>query len=73
MAHVSKYVVSGMTCDHCVGAVSEELTSISGVRKVDIQLVPGGNSTVTVESDSPLDVEFVAAAVDEAGAYELVL
>ena len=73
MPHVSNYVVSGMTCDHCVGAVSEELSSISGVRGVDIDLVPGGNSTVTVESDGPLDVEFVAAAVDEAGAYELVL
>lgn len=73
MSHVSSYVVSGMTCDHCVGAVSEELASISGVRKVDVELVAGGNSTVTVESDGPLDVAFVAAAVDEAGAYELVL
>jgi copper chaperone CopZ len=73
MSHVSNYVVSGMTCDHCVGAVAEELTTLSGVRKVDVDLVPGGNSTVIVESDGPLDVEFVAAAVDEAGAYELVL
>lgn len=72
MSHVSNYVVSGMTCEHCVGAVSEELSSISGVRSVDVNLVPGGNSTVTVESDGPLDVQFVAAAVDEAGAYELV-
>lgn len=72
MSQVSKYVVSGMTCDHCVSAVSEELTSISGVRKVDIDLVPGGNSTVIVESDAPLDAATVAAAVDEAGAYELV-
>jgi copper chaperone CopZ len=62
-----------MTCDHCVGAVSEELTSISDVLKVDVNLVPGGNSTVVVESDRPLDVELVATAVDEAGAYELVL
>jgi len=72
MSHVSNYVVSGMTCDHCVSAVSEELAGISGVRSVVIDLVPGGNSTVTVESDAPLDSAQVAAALDEAGAYELV-
>jgi copper chaperone len=61
------YRVTGMTCEHCVAAVTEELTALDGVTAVDIALVPGGTSTVTVESVAPLDRELVAGAVDEAG------
>lgn len=63
--------VSGMTCGHCVAAVKEELSTLSGVTAVRIDLVPGENSDVTVDSDLPLDASAVRAAVDEAG-YELV-
>ncbi len=59
--------VSGMTCGHCVGAVTEELTALDGVETVDVALVAGGTSTVTVTSAAPLDDTAVAAAVDEAG------
>jgi copper chaperone CopZ len=64
------YRVNGMTCEHCVAAVTEELTALDGVTAVDIELVAGGESTVTVTSAEPLDPSLVAAAVDEAG-YEL--
>jgi copper chaperone len=60
--------VSGMTCGHCVAAVTEELTRVVGVRTVDVDL-PSGR--VTIASEGPLDGEAVAAAVDEAG-YEVV-
>ena len=63
--------VAGMTCGHCVSAVTEELTALPNVTAVDIQLVEGGASPVTVTSEGPLDETAVAAAVDEAG-YELV-
>jgi copper chaperone CopZ len=53
-----------MTCDHCVSAVTQELSDIAGVTKVSIELASG---QVTVESDSALDQVAVAAAVDEAG------
>ena len=59
--------VTGMTCDHCVHAVTEELTALPGVRTVDIDLVVGGDSPVTISSDSPLDRDAVVAAVDGAG------
>ena len=62
------YDVEGMTCGHCVSAVSQELTKVPGVRDVAVDLATG---TVTVTSDDPVDVEAVRAAVDEAG-YELV-
>jgi copper chaperone len=64
------YIVSGMTCGHCVSAVSDEISDLPGVHDVTIQLVPGGASSVTVTSEVPLSEETVREAVDEAG-YEL--
>ena len=65
------YKVTGMTCEHCVGAVTGELTSLCGVSDVRVDLVPGGLSAVTVTSEAPLSERQVAAALDEAGDYEL--
>lgn len=66
----TSYIVSGMTCGHCVSAVTEELSSLPDVTSVKVDLVPGADSTVVVESAAPLDESVVRAAVDEAG-YEL--
>jgi copper chaperone len=65
------YRVTGMTCDHCVRAVTGELEDLDGVREVTVDLHPGGESAVTVSSDAPLPAEAVAAALDEAGDYHL--
>jgi copper ion binding protein len=62
--HTSEYVVTGMTCEHCVASVSEEVGEITGVSGVRVDLPSGG---VTVTSDRPLSREEVAAAVAEAG------
>ncbi|RAO21060.1 Copper chaperone CopZ [Micromonospora noduli] len=62
------YQVQGMTCGHCVSAVSAEVGAIPGVRDVQVDLAAGW---VTVSSDQPLDPAVVRAAVDEAG-YDLV-
>jgi len=62
------YRVDGMTCGHCVGSVTAELSKLDGVTHVDVTLETG---TVAVTSDAPLDDATVRAAVDEAG-YELV-
>ncbi len=64
------YRVSGMTCGHCVAAVKEELGAVAGVTEVEVELVEGGLSPVTVTADRQLVEEQVRAAVDEAG-YEL--
>ncbi|ABS06047.1 heavy-metal-associated domain-containing protein [Kineococcus radiotolerans] len=66
----SSYAVIGMTCGHCVSAVRSELSTVPGVRAVDIDLVVGGATTVTVTSDAALEHDTVAGAIDEAG-YEL--
>jgi copper chaperone len=62
--------VVGMTCEHCVKAVTDELSTLDGVRSVSVDLVAGGTSSVVVQSDHPLDRVQLDAAVDEAG-YEL--
>ena len=65
------YAVTGMTCGHCAGAVSSELKVLDGVTDVSVDVVAGGTSSVTVTSDRPLDPDQVAAALDEAGDYQL--
>jgi copper chaperone CopZ len=62
--------VTGMTCGHCVKAVTEELSGLDGVQGVTVDLVVGGSSSVVVTSAAPLPADAVRAAVDEAG-YEL--
>ena len=56
---IATYQVKGMTCDHCVRAVSTELSRISGVSKVSVDLASGD---VTVESESLLATDVVRAA-----------
>ena len=64
---INTYQVEGMTCDHCVAAVTAELTALPGVQQIGVDLVPDGTSTVTVTSEVTLDVDQVRAAIDEAG------
>jgi copper chaperone CopZ len=71
MGTITSYTATGLTCGHCVAAVSEEIATLEGVTAVSIDLVEGGESTVRVASDLPLDPEQVRAAVDEAG-YQLI-
>ena len=71
MSTALTYGVTGMTCEHCVRAVTDELTALSGVRDVGVDLVVDGTSTVRVVSDAPLAESAVRDAVAEAG-YTLV-
>ena len=58
------YSVTGMTCDHCVRAVTAEVEKIAGVASVSVDL---GAGRVTLRSDGPVDPAVVRAAVEEAG------
>jgi len=58
------YTVVGMTCGHCVSAVTEEVSQLPGVTGVDVDLASGG---LTVTSDAPVQETAVRAAVEEAG------
>jgi copper chaperone len=64
----TRYTVKGMTCGHCVSAVTEEVGQIDGVTGVEVDLATGA---LTVSSSTPLEDDKVREAVDEAG-YELL-
>ena len=64
----TSYTVEGMTCGHCVAAVTEEVKQIPGVSDVEVFLEGG---RLTVVSDAPVDFDRIVEAVAEAGDYTL--
>jgi copper chaperone len=64
MSVTREYVVSGMHCQHCAGSVSEEVSAVSGVTDVSVDLHSG---RLVVISDAEIPFENIEAAVDEAG------
>ncbi len=66
----TEFLVTGMTCGHCVSSVTEEVSAIDGVTSVEVVLKKDGASRVTVASATPIDADAVRAAVEEAG-YQL--
>ncbi|WEO78259.1 cation transporter [Cryobacterium sp. SO2] len=71
MAPISTdYLVTGMTCGHCVASVIEEVSLVPGVSAVTVDLVAGATSTVHVTSAAAPGVADIRAAIDEAG-YQL--
>lgn len=67
MSTTTTFRVDGMTCDHCVKAVTDEITALPSVSDVTVDLIAGGISDVVVTSAEPLSHEEVYAAIDEAG------
>jgi copper chaperone CopZ len=57
------YTVSGMTCEHCVASVTEEVSEVAGVESVDVDLASGALRV----TGSDVDPAQVQAAVVEAG------
>jgi copper chaperone CopZ len=68
------FPVIGLTCGHCVNAVSSEVSAVAGVTGVHIDLVVDGTSTLSVTTDQTFTDDQVAAALEEAGDgdYQLV-
>jgi copper chaperone len=65
MAASIQYTVPGMSCSHCVHAVSTELAQVTGVESVDVDL----ETKLVVVTGEGLDDAALRAAIDEAG-YE---
>jgi copper chaperone len=65
------FKVTGMSCEHCVNAVTSEVAGLAGVSGVSVDLVPNAVSLVTVTSSAPLAEQAVRAALDEAGGYQV--
>jgi len=67
------FPVTGLTCGHCVGAITSELRAVPGVTDVKIDLVAGGTSALSVTADKSITDAELIAALEEAGDgdYEL--
>ena len=63
---IQQHRVGGMSCGHCVAAVTEEVSRVAGAEEVDVDLAAG---TVTVRGQA--DPDAVRQAIEEAG-YEVV-
>ena len=68
---IQTFPVTGLTCGHCVSAVTTEVGALPGVQDVQVDLVADGTSTLSVTSKDALNDADVAAALDEAGEYRL--
>ena len=53
--------IEGMRCEGCVQKVTEKLTALDKVKKVDVNLKAG---KATVEHDGASDEELIGAVVD---------
>jgi copper chaperone CopZ len=58
------FLVPGMTCGHCKGAVTDELSKINGITNIDVDL---DTKKVTIESEAVVEWQVIVDAVDEAG------
>ena len=65
MSNSTEYLVKGMTCQHCVSSVTEEVSEIAGVESVNVDLASGRLVVTGDVTDAA-----VHAAVEEAG-YEV--
>jgi copper chaperone len=64
MSTTETYEVTGMTCDHCVRAVSQAVEALDGVEEVEVDL---GSGALTVRSQAGVGAHDVGVAVREAG------
>ncbi len=63
MTDSTSYSVDGMSCEHCVHAITEEVGQVPGIVQVRVDL---SAKTVTVSGET-IDDAAVRAAIDEAG------
>ena len=61
---ITSYTVTGMTCHHCVNAISEEVSAVPGITGVTVTLDDG---KLEITTEAPVDFDRIVEAVYEAG------
>lgn len=56
--------IEGMTCMHCVAAVTKALSAVDGVKEVQVDLEKG---EATVHEERPVDSTVLTEAIEKAG------
>nr|WP_253904993.1 heavy metal-associated domain-containing protein [Arthrobacter sp. H14] len=62
--------VTGLTCGGCASTVKKTVSTIGGVKDVNVDVVAGGISTLTITAENKIEFQQVAEVVSQAG-YEL--
>ncbi len=65
---VKEFTVPAISCGHCVKAITEEVSSLQGVKNVDVDLT---TKHVKVEADDQVSTEAIVGAINEAGYDEV--
>jgi copper ion binding protein len=65
-----EFMVPAISCGHCVRAITNEVTDIKGVTKVDVDL---DTKHVQVETDGQVPAEAIVGAINEAGYDEVTI
>ena len=60
--------IKGMSCQHCVMAVTKALSAVDGITNVEVDLKTG---VAKYEEEKPVDAAAVSTAVKKAG-FEIV-
>jgi copper chaperone len=68
MMKTEQFLVPGVSCQHCVHAVTSEVSKLAGVQQVDVNL---DNKVVTVQAGEAVTPASIVAAIKEAGYDEV--
>ncbi|NJN19502.1 MAG: heavy-metal-associated domain-containing protein [Oscillochloris sp.] len=63
-----RFLVPGVSCQHCVNAVTQEVGALNGVSNVQVDL---DSKVVTVEHSESVQAAVIIAAIQEAGYDEV--
>ena len=63
-----RFEVPGVSCQHCINAITKEVSALPGVQRVQVAL---DNKTVTVDHGEQVSTEAIIAAINEAGYDEV--
>lgn len=58
------FTVPDISCQHCVNAITKEVSGLPGVQNVQVDL---GSKRVSVEADDRMPTEVIVHAINEAG------
>ncbi len=67
---VEQFLVPGVSCDHCVRAITREVGAVPGVRQVTVNLA---DKSVRVDHDGTASPEALIQAIDQAGYDEVAI
>lgn len=67
---IQEFTVPAISCDHCVSAITKEVSALQGVSKVDVDL---NTKHVKVQTNGEVTTDTIVAAINEAGYADITI